>query len=111
MSPNALFVDRNDSLKWLAAALKKRGASIVIAGLGGIGKSQLASEFVYRYGQYFLGGVFWLSFAEPEAIRGQIIDCGRTTMAYLQFASLPLEAQLFLESPVPGTTRFHACCF
>jgi len=78
---NPLFVGRADDLMALAAALKgtpavdtepvgaaPRGrppAAVISTGLGGIGKTQLASEFVHRYGQYF-AGVCWLSFAEAS---------------------------------------------
>jgi hypothetical protein len=37
-------------------------------GLGGIGKVRLSAKFVYRYGQYFASGAFWLSFADPAII-------------------------------------------
>jgi hypothetical protein len=29
---------------------------------------RLTAEFVYRYGQYFASGAFWLSFADPAII-------------------------------------------
>ncbi len=48
----------------------------VISGMGGIGKTQLAVEFCYRYGRYFPGGVFWLSFAEPDSIAEEIAATG-----------------------------------
>ena len=78
---NALFVGREPDLKALARALKAGGTAAVgqiaaVTGLGGIGKTQLACEFVYRYGQYFAGGVFWLSFADPAAIPAEIATCG-----------------------------------
>ena len=41
-----------------------------------MGKTQLASEFVHRYGQFFSGGVFWLSFENPDAIPSEIAMCG-----------------------------------
>ena len=58
---NALFVGREEDLKALARALKAGGTAAVgqvatVTGLGGIGKTQLASEFVYRYGQYSRAG-------------------------------------------------------
>jgi hypothetical protein len=59
---NNLFVGRETDLMTLAGALKAGetaaiGQIATVTGLGGIGKTQLASEFVHRYGQYFLGGV------------------------------------------------------
>ena len=42
----------------------------------GYGKTQLAVEFAYRYGQFFAGGVFWLSFADPVGIDAEIAACG-----------------------------------
>jgi len=65
-SPNPLFVGREAELKKLAELLKEDGAAeigqvVAATGLGGIGKSNLAMEFAHRYGQYFLGGVYWLN--------------------------------------------------
>jgi hypothetical protein len=73
LARNPLFVGREADLKALARGLKAGETAAVgqiaaATGLGGIGKSQLASEFVHCYGQFFLGGVFWLSFADPEAV-------------------------------------------
>jgi tetratricopeptide (TPR) repeat protein len=68
---NPLFVGRQDELRELAGVLKA-GNTAAATGLGGIGKSQLAAEFVHRYGQYFASGVSWLSFADAAAIAGQV---------------------------------------
>ena len=32
----------------------------VVVGMGGIGKTQLAVEYVHRFGKYYPGGVFWV---------------------------------------------------
>lgn len=81
LSPNPLFVGREDDLTKLAAALKAGGIAAVgqvaaTTGLGGMGKTQLASEFVHRYGQFFAGGVFWLSFVNAGTIPVEVAACG-----------------------------------
>jgi tetratricopeptide (TPR) repeat protein len=47
-----------------------------IAGIGGIGKTRLAIEFVHRYRDRFPDGVFWLSMEQPETIETQVAACG-----------------------------------
>jgi tetratricopeptide (TPR) repeat protein len=73
---NPQFVGRAQDLTALAAALKTGGIAAITTGIGGVGKTQLAVEFAHRYGQYFAGGVFWLSFADPAGIAGEIAACG-----------------------------------
>ncbi len=121
LSPNPLFVGREEDLKALAVALKggKTAAIGQIAaatGLGGIGKTQIASEFVHRYGQYFAGGVFWLSFADPKAIRAEVAACGEWGGLDLPsgFSTLPLDDQVRLVlsawgSPLPRLLVFDNC--
>ncbi len=53
---------------------KKHAMAITATGTGGIGKSQLAVEFAYRYGRFF-HGVHWLS-AQTDNIAGAIAACG-----------------------------------
>src|SRR5262245_46349115 len=53
---NPLFVGREADLRALATTLKGGDTAAIsqtaaASGLGGIGKTQLASEFVHRYGQ------------------------------------------------------------
>ena len=79
---NRLFVGRQEDLKALACMLMGGGTAAIgqiaaATGLGGIGKTQLASEFVHRYGQYFSGGVHWLNFADPAAVSAEVATCSR----------------------------------
>ncbi|MCA9968509.1 MAG: hypothetical protein KC423_29895, partial [Anaerolineales bacterium] len=50
--------------------------AVALTGLGGLGKTQVAVEFCYRYGRFFPGGVFWLNFADPENIASEIVSLG-----------------------------------
>jgi tetratricopeptide (TPR) repeat protein len=81
MARNPQFVGRADDLRKLAEALQvgntaTAGQVAAVTGLGGIGKTQLAVEFVHLHGQFFTGGVFWLGFADPESVRTEIAQCG-----------------------------------
>jgi len=77
---NALFTGRVGPLQALARALlggDGRSALVTqaLAGMGGVGKTQLAVEFAYRYGRFF-HGVHWVNAGEPEAIEGEVAGCG-----------------------------------
>ena len=77
IQPNPLFVGRDDELRALARQLKPSGGAVAVTtGIGGVGKTQLAAEFAHRYGQFFAGGVFWISFANPDAISTAIAAYG-----------------------------------
>ena len=66
---NPRFVGRDDDLVTLHELLQKGGAVGVrpaaLTGMGGIGKTQLAVEYVYRYGEAHPGGIYWVNAAEP----------------------------------------------
>ncbi|NNJ10577.1 tetratricopeptide repeat protein [Chloroflexales bacterium ZM16-3] len=79
--PNPLFRGRDAEMDALAAVLLGEGngtAAVLpaIAGTGGIGKTQLASEFAHRHRDQFPGGVFWLSMAEEDAVATQVAAAG-----------------------------------
>jgi hypothetical protein len=123
LSPNPLFVGREEDLKALAKALKGGDTAAIgqvqtaaTTGMGGIGKTQLAAEFVHRYGQFFAGGVFWLSFGNPEAIRAEVAACGERGGLELPagFSQLPIDDQVQLvlsawQSPLPRLLVFDNC--
>jgi hypothetical protein len=100
MDPNPLFVGRDEELKELAEKIKA-GASgpvttVCVYGIGGVGKTQLASEFVHHYGQFFRGGVYWLNVSNPDAIAEEIARCGGAGAMDLRgdFDRLSLEDQV-----------------
>ncbi|HEY0737779.1 MAG TPA: FxSxx-COOH system tetratricopeptide repeat protein [Herpetosiphonaceae bacterium] len=123
LSRNPLFVGRDAALCQLAQALAVGGTAAIgqleiaaATGLGGIGKTQLACEFVHRYGQFFAGGIFWLSFADPAAVPAEVAACGGADGMNLrpEFGILPLDEQVKLvlaawASAVPRLLVFDNC--
>lgn len=112
---NPLFVGRAGDLLALAAALAV-GDTAVITGMGGLGKTQLATEFAHRYGQFFSGGVFWLSFADPIVVPSEVAACGGAGRLDLRadFSSLAFDDQVRLvqaawQSPVARLLIFDNC--
>jgi tetratricopeptide (TPR) repeat protein len=81
LAANPLFVGRGDELLQIAAALRGGDTTVALGqvvastGLGGLGKTQLAAELVHRYGRFFAGGVYWLSFANADEIPLQVAAC------------------------------------
>jgi tetratricopeptide (TPR) repeat protein len=109
------FVGRQNELIQLAKNFQSSRSTVVVAttGMGGIGKTQLASEFVHRYGCYFAGGVYWLSFAEAEGIETEIVACGKA-MGLAGFADLKFPDQVELvkqqwKEPIPRLLVFDNC--
>ncbi len=123
LSHNPLFVGRLNDLLAVARAIKGGESVSVVqseitaaSGMGGIGKTQLASEFVHHYGQFFAGGVFWLSFADAEAVPVEIAACGGAGFMELRpdFSALSLNEQVRLvragwQSPLPRLLVFDNC--
>jgi len=80
-SPNKVFTGREEDLLKLARSLFRsdsKGVTItqtaaVATGLGGVGKTQLAIEFCYRYGRFF-HGVHWIQ--ADHDIATEIAACG-----------------------------------
>ncbi|MCA9986408.1 MAG: tetratricopeptide repeat protein [Anaerolineales bacterium] len=120
---NPHFVGRHDNLLALAEALNYGFATTIsqietaaATGLGGIGKTQLAVEFVHRYGQFFQGGVFWLSFESPDAVPSEIAACGEANALALKanFGQYTLNEQVKLvqaawSAPEPRLLIFDNC--
>ena len=120
LSRNPLFVGREPELMRLAATLKGGGTAAIgqvaaATGLGGIGKTQLASEFVHRYGQFFAGGAFWLSFASGESVPAEIAACGGPAAMNLPgFDALKFDDQVGRvvqewQGPIPRLLVFDNC--
>lgn len=120
-APNPLFVGRQEDLRTLARQLRAGETSAVgpveiaaATGLGGIGKTQLAAEFVHRYGRSLDGGVFWMSFADPAAVPAEVAACGTRLDLHPSYSALPLDQQVRLVEeawtrPVPRLLVFDNC--
>ena len=116
---NPLFTGRVHELRWLASHLgdsTKQTPTVVVAGLGGVGKSQLASEYAHRNGRYYAGGVYWVSLANPTASDNEVAACGGPEGMQLRpdFSTLSIDDQIRLvraawQSPIPRLLIFDNC--
>ncbi|MBM7845948.1 ATP-binding protein [Herpetosiphon giganteus] len=110
------FVGREDELKQLAAAIGTAQPTVIMpavaTGLGGIGKTSLVTEFAYRYGVYFHGGVFWLNCANPDQVASQVAACALGLKIDTTGLSLDEQVQRVLnawKSPMPRLLIFDNC--
>ena len=116
---NPHFVGREPDLLHLAATLKGDteaafiGRVAAATGLGGIGKTQMAVEFAHRFGQFFGGGVFWLSLADAAAVPAEVVEVGHC-LNLPGFDGLSFEAQVqrvrqTWQEPIPRLLIFDNC--
>jgi tetratricopeptide (TPR) repeat protein/Mrp family chromosome partitioning ATPase len=75
-TPNKLFTGREDDLRKLREQLRDYGTAfrpVILQGLGGVGKTQVALEYVNRFKtDYDL--VFWIDCGLPEFIDASLAD-------------------------------------
>jgi tetratricopeptide (TPR) repeat protein len=108
------FVGRNDVLMQIAKHIKQGSHTLVSTGIGGIGKSTLAKAFAFRYGQYFVGGVFWISFADENNIDSEITACGEQMKLFAKGIDLSPSERCELvyqewNKPTPRLLIFDNC--
>jgi len=61
LGPNPHFVDRKQELQCLDRWLQADGAVVILAGMGGIGKTQVAVQYAWQAASRYPGGIFWLN--------------------------------------------------
>ena len=106
---NAVFTGREDDLKSLAKSLLGKAQAeagvtrsaisftrcVAATGTGGVGKTQLAVEFCYRYGRFF-HGAYWLH--ADQDMRAEIAACGVAMGLYPWPKALPEQVQVTLQA-------------
>jgi tetratricopeptide (TPR) repeat protein/cellulose biosynthesis protein BcsQ len=92
-TPNKLFTGREEDLRKLREQLRDYGTAarpVALQGLGGVGKTQVALEYVNRFRtDYDL--VFWISSGQPQFIDASIIDLGDRIQSHFDVV-LPVTA-------------------
>lgn len=73
------FVGRDAELVELHAKLQQSQMvgvrpAAALTGLGGIGKTQLAVEYTYRYQASYPGGIFWINAADLNGVRSGLVE-------------------------------------
>ncbi|TMC09669.1 MAG: tetratricopeptide repeat protein [Chloroflexi bacterium] len=115
LAPNPLFVGRGDELLAVARALRGGDTTVALGqvvastGLGGLGKTQLAVELVHRYGRFFAGGVFWLSFASADEIALQVAGCAPPGLEARPLEERVQRVKDAWQSAVPRLLVFDNC--
>lgn len=75
---NPFFTGRNEIIDDIDRALsgtRKAAHVVTLTGLGGIGKTQVALEYVYRFHSRYTS-VFWLNADAPEILKNQFLAIG-----------------------------------
>ena len=93
--PNPDFIGRADELVKLYLDVigglnKLNYAHIGIVGMGGVGKTQLAVEFTYRYAFQFEKGVYWIQGADQSKWLSQIIEIAKDLGLEVTVSCLPI---------------------
>ncbi len=70
---NPFFVGREMVLQQIHEEMTGGGHSFALSGLGGIGKTQIAIEYIYRYFQHY-SAIFWINATTPEHITSDFVS-------------------------------------
>jgi NB-ARC domain len=83
--PNADFIGRDEDLLNLYLELigglnKLSYQQVGLVGMPGVGKTQLAAEFAYRYAYQFEKGVYWIQGADPTTWLKQLVHIAKNKL-------------------------------
>ncbi|MFK0249141.1 FxSxx-COOH system tetratricopeptide repeat protein [Amycolatopsis azurea] len=86
---NPRFVGRDSVLAWMRRHLSEERRGLVLTGMGGVGKTQIAIEYLYRHMDEY-DAVWWTSATDAKSVResfaelGQRLGVGRDVPAALE---------------------------
>ena len=92
------FIGRGAELRWVRQELIK-GQRVVLSGLGGIGRTQLALQYLLRYRASYRQGTFWLRGEEAAVFDGDLASLA-------DFLELPQRGQPDQEVVIAGVGRW-----
>ena len=84
-SRNPCFCGRDSELDAIAAQLNNTDKGCVhsaICGLGGVGKTSLAAEFLWRHEEKYPGGIFWISGENNDLFQRSLGEMARQIGAF-----------------------------
>ncbi|MCI0695058.1 tetratricopeptide repeat protein [candidate division KSB1 bacterium] len=108
---NPNFTGRDNELEKLhhlldcSDNLASANQCVAITGVAGIGKTQLAVEYAFRYGQFYSGGVYWMNAASSEnfqsALAALAVPMGLNLPMKLSDQIVAEHVLAFLRQPEP----------
>jgi tetratricopeptide (TPR) repeat protein len=94
------FIGREAELRWIQRELS-RSRRVVLSGLGGMGKSQLALQHLCRHRSRYRQGTFWLRGEEQAVFDGDLANLA-------EFLELPQRKQSDQDLVISGVVRWLA---
>lgn len=72
---NSRFFGREAPLADVRSALTSEGEPVLLHGLGGVGKTQIALEYAHRFAAGY-DVVWWINAEQPESVESALVDLG-----------------------------------